>query len=153
MKRFSFRLEKLLRLRSQQTEQAKRALAAAMAAEEQSRQQMQQLHTQLNARLVEIRQKERAGLVAFDFATLRTHVRFLQGRFDQALEHLKAAEEFTAQKRLELIEARRRERALERLRERKLEVYTQELLKEEQKELDEFGDRQGLNDGVSPYEI
>lgn len=153
MKRFSFRLEKLLRLRSQQTEQVKRALAAAMAAEEQVRQQMQQLHTQLNARLVEIRQKERAGLTAFDFGIQRTHIRFLQGRFNQVLEKLKEAEEFTARVRQELMEARRRERALERLRERKLETYTHEILKEEQKELDEFGDRQGLNDGLSPYEI
>lgn len=145
MKRFQFRLERVLNLRKQQTDQARRALAAAIAEEDVARRAVETAHALLNARLVDIRHKERQGLTAYDFGLQRHHVRVLQTELATAETGLAEAQAFTQHKRLELLAARRAERALERLRERRLEGYVAESFREEQKELDQFGDRQGLN--------
>lgn len=145
MKRFQFRLERVLNLRQQQTDQVKRTLAVAMAEEDLARRAMETAHAVLNARLADIRHRERQGLTAYEFGLQRNHARVLQAELAVAETGLAEAQQFTQRRRLELLTARRAERALERLRERRLEGYVAESLREEQKELDEFGDRQGLN--------
>jgi len=145
MKRFQFRLEKVLSLRHQETDQAQRALGAAMAQEDLARRATDNAHAVLNARLVEIRHRERTGLTAFDFGLLRDHIQVLQQELQAAEDALELVRQLTERKRQELVAARQRERSLERLRERRLQGYTSDSVREEQKELDEFGDRQGLN--------
>lgn len=148
MKRFAFRLEKLLRLRSQQTDQAKRAFGVALAQEAEAERALLEARETLAARLAQVGQRERAGLSAFEFGNLRSYVKFLDRQVEEAAGRLATAREQTAVRRAQLLEARRRERALEKLKERRQEAYTLEALREEQKELDEFGDRQGLNAGL-----
>lgn len=150
MKRFAFRLEKLLRLRTQQTDQAKRTLAIASAEEAAAGRLLAGAQETLTARLAEVGQKERAGLSACEFASRRTYVKYLNRRVEEAQVALDGARERTAQRRQALLEARRRQRALEKLKERRREAYDLEALREEQKELDEFADRQGLNAGLPP---
>lgn len=145
MKRFKFSLEKVLRLRSQETEQAKRALGRAMEAEEAARQSVESIASALAERITQMQARERAGLSAAEFGVMRHFLLFLQRELDQARGVLEAAQQVTQQRRLELLEARRRERALEKLKEHRLEGYLLESLREEQKELDEYANRLGLN--------
>lgn len=153
MKRFEFRLQKVLNLRSQQTDQARRALALAIAMEAEAERALQRARNQLQHRLSDLHSRERTGLTGFEFGNLRTHIRLLQSGVAAAEADLARACELTARRRAELLEARRKERALEKLRERRLETYTQEALREEQKELDAFGDRLALNTEVTRSEI
>lgn len=153
MKRFQFRLQKVLSLRTQETDQARRALAVAIALEAEARRELQRASAALQSRLSQLQSQEFAGMSGFDFGNLRTHIRLLQSRVEAARAQLTALEERTALRRMGLLEARRKERALERLREKRLEAYTEESFKAEQKELDEFGDRLGLNTGLSRSEI
>lgn len=145
MKRFHFALEKVLRLRNQETEQAKRALARAIAEEAAAREAAEAARTVLAERTAEAGLREQAGLTAYEFGIFRTHLAHLQRQVAAAdLAVLDAAGQ-TQQRRLALLETRRRERAMEKLKERRLEQYQLEALREEQKELDEYGNRQGLN--------
>ena len=153
MKRFRFSLEKVLKLRTQEQEQAKRALAQAMAVEASARQALEDVRARLQQRASEAGALERAGLSVFEFANFRHYVAFLQGEEKRYAEELARAEQMTQKRRLALLEARRREKALEKLKERRLEQYQQESLRHEQKELDEYGNRQGLNRPPSEPDI
>lgn len=153
MKRFLFRLEKVLRLRQQETDQSRRALGQALAVEADARRAVDEAAAALQARLTEVRHKEHAGVTAFDFAALRTHVQYLQRGRDAAEAALAEAQALTHRRRDELLAARKKEKALEKLRERRLVQYTQEALAEEQKELDAYGDRKGLNTAASRSDI
>jgi flagellar FliJ protein len=153
VKRFRFSLEKVLRLRAQETEQAKRALAQAMGAEAAAAEALSEARETLQHRTAEATAQERAGLVAAEFGALRNYLIFLQRQVEAAEAALGAAKALTQQRRLELLRARRRERALEKLRERRFAQYQLEAMREEQKELDEYGSRQTLNNQASEPEI
>lgn len=153
MKRFRFSLERVLRLRSQETEQAKRALGAAIAAEEAARQVAEAARFALVQSTAGVHARERAGLTPFEFGSLRLHIVALQRRLEAAEAELTGAQALTRQRRQELMVARKKERALEKLRERRLEQHTLESLREEQKELDEYGKRLGLNGGRAATDI
>lgn len=153
MKRFRFSLEKVLRLRSQETEQAKRALGQAVAAEAAARSATDEVREALRLRTEEATVRERGGLTAFEFASFRTYVIFLQRQLEAAEAALAQAVALTRRRRLELLAVRRRERALEKLRERRLDQYRLESLREEQKELDEYGSRQTLNSQASEPDV
>ncbi|HWI62414.1 MAG TPA: flagellar export protein FliJ [Symbiobacteriaceae bacterium] len=153
MKRFRFSLEKVLRLRSQETEQAKRALGAALAAEAAARAAADEIRDALRQRTDEATVRERGGMTAFEFASMRTYVIFLQKQLEGALAALAEAMAVTQRRRLELLAVRRRERALEKLRERRVDQYRLESLQEEQKELDEYGSRQTLNSQASEPDV
>jgi flagellar FliJ protein len=145
VRRFRFSLEKVLRLRSQETEQAKRALGQAVTAEEAVRQAMEAAQALLRMRTDQAVARERLGFSAFEFSTLRTHLAYLNRCAGEAEEALARARAITQQRRLELLRARRQERVLEKLREHRLQQYNLEALREEQKEFDEYGSRQSLN--------
>ena len=153
MKRFRFSLEKVLRLRSQETEQAKRALAVALAHEARARQTAAEAHATLRDRTAEATARERAGLTAYEFGSLRTFLAHLHSEAVAADGAVVQAEERTQRQRMALLVARRRERAMEKLKERRLEQYQLEALREEQKELDEYGNRPGLNSSGSEPDI
>jgi len=153
MNRFEFRLEKLLNLRSQETDMARRALAAAISQAELAKRTQEDASASVAARMTDIAIKERAAMTAFDFASMRTHMRALQKDLDAAQIQLSQANSQTEERRGFLIEARRGERVLERLKEKRFDIHAHEVLLEEQKELDEFGDRLGLNDGLPGSEI
>ena len=153
MKRFRFSLEKVLRLRSQETEQAKRALGKALADEAAARSAAAEARLVLGQRTEEAATAERVGMTAFEFASLRTFLTFLQRQLEAAEAELNEAILITQRRRVELLAVRRREKALEKLRERRFEQYRQESLQEEQKELDEYGSRQTLNNQASEPDV
>jgi len=153
VKRFRFSLEKVLRLRSQETEQAKRALGAALAAEAAARAAAEEARQVLARRTEEAATAERTGMTAFEFASLRTYLTFLQRQLEAAGTALAGAIALTQRRRLELLAVRRREKALEKLRERRFDQYRLEGLQQEQKELDEYGSRQTLNSQASEPDV
>lgn len=153
MKRFRFSLERVLRLRGQETEQAKRALGVALAAEASARAAAAEARGELLRRTDEAEQRERQGLTAHEFASLRTYLTYLQRQLEAAEVRLAEAAHETQRRRLALLGARRKERALEKLREHRLEQYQLESLQQEQKELDEYGGRQTLNSQATEPDV
>ena len=145
MKRFYFPLEKVLRLRTQQTDQAKRTLSHSRAVEAEARRIWEESRCQLLDRTLAAQEREQQRMTAFDFGATRGYLSLLQRAFAIASARLAEAEAQTAAGREALLDARRREKVLEKLREARQSVYDLDSLREAQKELDEFGKRSVLN--------
>jgi flagellar FliJ protein len=137
MKRFQFKLDPALRLRSQAEEQAQVELAEKLRLAGMEERRLEELRQELRTH-----RSYRAGLQrgAFDPTVLLQADRYgdaleaaavtQQARVTQAAAAVEASREALRQRRME-------REALERLRERRLEEYRREALRVEQQGLDE----------------
>jgi flagellar protein FliJ len=136
VKRFNFPLERVLRLRHQETEMSRIDLAGALQRHAEAGERlrsMARLLAETTERTVAHRQ-----LSAADFAQGRRHVNALF-RQREKLEHsLAEAKDEVDRKRRDLVERRRLEQVLEKLRERRLQTWRDELSREGQNVLDEI---------------
>lgn len=138
MRRFRFRLERLLglrRLRTQLQQQQVAALRLRLLEAEERLHEAQDAYRQTSDSLC---QREVAGTTA----TLLQHGRLHLGRLAEAVAmqegQVKAARTALLQAQADLAAARQAERALERLRERRWQQHQQEGIKHEQAQLDEI---------------
>lgn len=144
MRRFRFRLERLLALRHQQVTAVQRRLAADLAQQAAAEQRLDGL------RLEHARQLQRLPAIvgAADLAQARGWLSELGRQLQVGQADLVAAQTQVARRRQELAAARQRERVLELLRDRRHAEHQQQLQREEQAELDEIGVRAtGLTSG------
>ncbi len=134
MKKFKFSLEKVLSLREFEENQAQIELAKAIS-----------VVTELNNKLKFIA-KERvknndARSNSTDLSYLMSIENYIEGLDYQKeilLEELAQAELILEEKRQIMIEAMKKRKALEKLKEKQLQEYKKEILKEEEKVLDEI---------------
>lgn len=139
MRRFLFSLERLLRLRTQLVEQAKRSLAYALAMEEQAERESREAQECWRYGVMESGRLEADGLRVYSFGSGRAYLRRLQREAHAASVRLRASQDETGRRREALLAARLEQRVLERLRAQRLTDHTALALGEEQKELDQFG--------------
>lgn len=139
MRRFRFSLQRLLQLRTQLVEQAKRTLAYALAMEERADRESREAQERLRCGVLEASRLESDGLWAYGFGSGRAYLGRLQREALAASTRLKAAQAETGRRREALLAAHLQQRVLERLREQRLVEHTATALGEEQKELDQFG--------------
>lgn len=136
MKRFTFSLDRLLRLRHQETEQSKLQLARSVRFQAEADEHLRQ------ATVVLGEQTSRAAHVgvftAGDFVQQRRHVQLLQRNADEAESAVAEAAEALAASRRQLVEQRQKEEILTKLRERRYELYKANSAREEQDTLDEI---------------
>jgi flagellar FliJ protein len=140
MKKFTFRLETLLRLRRQAEDECREALAAAVEAARQALETVRQLkaeHEALEQAWAEAEQK--AGMNVETFRDFEAYRAVLQRRLNTAKTKLAQAREHERNCRLRLQEAAKKRRILEKLRERHVQRHVAAVLKEEQDQLDEHG--------------
>lgn len=135
---FRFRLDKVLRLRHQEVEAARRELRAAQAAEQAAAGALAEIQAQMQARVTGAVTREARGLTALDFTAHRRHLAYLQQQADQAQQTLDAARVETARRRQALVALRRRERVLERLRDLRLAQHAEAVVRQDQGFLDEL---------------
>lgn len=141
MKRFSFRMDRLLHVRSSAEQQQARQLGEALRAEETERGELE------TAEATRERAKEqlqhltpnvrRAGVLV----SLERTVDALESRADAARAALNEATARVETQRECYRHARQERRALERLRERQYERWAVESAREEQMEIDEVAAR------------
>lgn len=137
MKRFRFRLEKVLHYRSQQEEEAKRALRLAIQRRVQLEHQMEGLRGTM---------QEAASALLTDLAQIQHRETFLLAcqeqlqRLQDALPLLQSEEEKAHQYYLQTHQARE---TLSRLKTRAYELHRLEAETEQQKLLDEWSQQRG----------
>jgi flagellar export protein FliJ len=138
VKKFRFRLQRILSLKSVLRKQAQKALARAENNRKKEQDLLDQLHSEMNLRL---KLERESRLKKLNVRHLEIAQRYL-GQLIFLIGHqtrvVAEAEKVVALKRKKLIESKREERKYERLKEIRREDYTQELENLLQKETDEF---------------
>ncbi len=140
MKKFTFRLETLLRLRRQAEDECREALAAAVEAVRQAHETVRQLEAEREALERAWAEAERTSGTSVE--TLRDFEAYravLQRRLNAAHAKLAQTCEHEALCRTRLQDASKKRRILEKLRERHARRHADALFMEEQGQLDEHG--------------
>ena len=138
MKKFSFSLERILKLRQQTEDERRRALGEVERRIYAERSQLQSLEGQRRAEQSAIRDVESGGpLDVRRVLNGRAYQAGLQARIARSLEALRALAVERQNRMNDYIEARKQRRVLEKLRERKHRQWRDETEREERMELDE----------------
>lgn len=137
MNRFRFRLDSVLRVREAEETKKKREFGAVLRQVKNAEARLKEILDEIEAndRLVEDRGRGTAK--AADLKSLSDYSRALERRKEAQKKVIERTEEALCIKREELVEATRRKKTIERLRERALIEYEQAVRKEEQALIDE----------------
>ena len=138
MKKFSFRLEKVLSLRAFKEKEAKVELGRAVAEVESIQQQLEQV-----ARERFEQNKARSGNSNIhDLQIIEHYINRLDLRKEELLEELVQAQLIVEEKRRILNEAMKETKVLSKLKEKKQAVHRKEVLLDAEKTLDDIANRQ-----------
>lgn len=147
MRRFEFSLQKVLDYRQRREEQAIRAFMEAQAQLLHEQAVLHKLIVEREGCLRRSRRQQRLTVELLDVE--QTYLSALEERIETQRERVAEAEKVAEEKREALIEAQRERKALERLREKHYEQWRQEILRTEQKVLDDLATvRAVLSPGV-----
>jgi flagellar FliJ protein len=140
-KKFTFRLQPILDIRLTEVNNAKNAFGKAMQARVAKEEEIAQAEDHIRSLMRQAGDAQHGMTSAQALEAQWYHVRAQKHDVKQmlgALDKLRAEEE---QKRILLAEAVQRQKALERLKEKRVEEYTQDTLREEQQFLDELAQK------------
>ncbi|MFZ5826784.1 MAG: flagellar export protein FliJ [Bacillota bacterium] len=138
MKPFRFRLEKLLNVRQQQSKMAQNALALARVRTRQATAFLESARAERIASEERLLKRRTTRMTALEFRlAAQLHDAIIE-REKQARQSLETALAEEARRREELMEAERREKTLDRLKERQAAAHRIEMEAWEQAQLDEM---------------
>jgi flagellar FliJ protein len=138
--KFRFRLETVLKLRKQEQETHRRAVAEAIRAVGQAEERVGQLSQELKSAFDQRRETQRVSRI--DVSSLRGHQIYqgwLQRRILESGIELGERQRMLAERRARLADASKRLKVIEKLRERQLARHELKLRREEQAGQDEIG--------------
>jgi flagellar protein FliJ len=138
MPRFKFQLEGVLRQRKQLERQRQRELAVVQAEMNQLTAQLKELETGTQAATQDLRSNRLTGVL--DMSFIAAHRRFMLGVQRQGMalvQKMALVQQKIDAARLQLFEAAKGRKIIEKLREKQLERWKQEIGKKELAELDE----------------
>lgn len=138
MKRFAFRLERLLRLRAREESDKARRLGQALSREEEARRAREAAADHLDRCSMQAGAAEGTVATAGVLRNLGMAVDAAVRLARQAAESHMETEEAVREVQEEYVEARREKRVIERLREREGKDWEEEHSREEQKDFDEI---------------
>ncbi len=138
MKRFTFRLETLLRHRRNLEEKERNELYRLRALYQNEANNLQNLHTKQLATLRELAEKRSASADHAEIGWFYTYLDRLRFEMDQVRQRLLQIDKQIQRQKIVVIEATKRKKVLDTLKAKKQRQYTSELEKEEQKAIDEI---------------
>lgn len=146
MKRFQFRLQKLLDIREKKELDIKNELAAIISRQNIEKMRQEQLRSNIAKQEKIIHAKLRSGgYTAFEALTFERFIDISHRAIDLAEQKIQAMEPEIYKVRVRLIEASREKKVVEKLKERKLEDYNYHLNWEISKENDDINQKIYLN--------
>jgi flagellar FliJ protein len=137
MKKFNFRLQRVLEIKELREEQAERRLAQAQQARTLHREVLNKAESAVSSQQSEIRKTISTRFMAGDALLNHRYGIKLQRAAAEASRKLTLAEERVSDRRKELIAVSRERQSLDSLRERRLEEYILDSSRLEQNERDE----------------
>jgi flagellar FliJ protein len=133
MKRFAFRLQRVLDIRSRIRDERRQELGARQA----ELQREEALLAELEAELLLARIEEGGTYSASELQMVGAYAIRLRSQIERQLVRIEGAKQAVEEARARYIEATKDTQVLEKLREKRREEYTQEVLLEEGRNLDE----------------
>jgi flagellar export protein FliJ len=137
MKRFSFRLERVLQLREAAEREQGRALARALREEEERRAQAEASETRLAAARAQCLETPRELLQAGTLQNLELAIEALSSELRTLAQHHEASLQRVEAERHQFEQARMARRVIERLREQRRQTWGDDLSRHEQGVSDE----------------
>lgn len=138
MQRFHFALERVWRVRQRRVQLAQAALAGAQAGRAAAVEQWHAASQQYAEAAAAVCAGEAAGVTGAVFLSGRLQLRHLQRRVEQAAQAVQLQTRAVTDCQQRVLDERRAEKALAKLHERRWAAYQAELLRSEQRELDEI---------------
>lgn len=153
MAKFKFNLEGVLRQRTQVERDRQRILAEKQAILTQLTEELRQLDALVQTSVADVRQNRLTG--PLDLGFLAAHRRYTLAMHRRAIEQARrivTAQQSVEQARLELAEAAKQKKVIEKLKEKRFSQWRLEQTQKEMAELDEIGmqiayDNAGSNAG------
>lgn len=139
MKKFEFKLQKLLDLREMQEEQVKNELAKLVSIQNQERVKQQEFNQRIHENYEQLSRKMREGDFSYqDAMRCERFVDVARRAIKNSQDAIEQMEPEVQKVRERLIEASRERKMVEKLKERKWEEYLYEYNKEMAKEIDDM---------------
>ena len=146
MKKFQFSLDTVLQYKQQRLDALKAEHAAAVQRvrhQEAAVADAEARYARLNE---EYREKKAEGLLVAEAMTYETGLQVIENEIRREQERLRELQRQAETKRAEMVEARQETASIEKLREKKLDLYHKELQKSEERFIDDLvGARQGAS--------
>ena len=142
MKRFRFPLSGVQRVREEETKQEQRKLARHHRAESQARENLEDAMNEEGKGMETARDQLRSRNNAWEVHQGRLHLEELRSQRETAAERVTETAQLTERAREGFQAAERREKILDRLRNRRYSEFVTFVLRDEQKEMDEAAAQQ-----------
>ena len=141
MKKFRFKLETLLSVTRRKKEDAERRFAEATRALEEARAKLTEYLQDMQKVQAEYAEQTKAGkrISVGRVMTFTSYVNWKRQQIEQQQQVILEAQNMRQQRLKELLEMMSKLKAIEQLKEKRLQQYKDELLFEENKMLDEIG--------------
>ncbi len=142
MKKFNFRLQKLLDIRERKEREIQYELSKVMARQNQERQKQEELRSSIAEEQRRFSEKLRKGKFSSHEAIMfEKYVDISLRAIETAQKRIEAMEPEILEIRGRLVEASKQKKVVERLKERKFEEYTYEVNREIAKESDDINQK------------
>lgn len=128
---FKFRLEKVLDMRIQKEQRLQQRFQELLAMAELERQKLAALEERQQQYREELSQKQRGSVEVNEVMNYLSYLELLAEAIIQQTEILREAEERAEEARLDLVQASQEKKAVEKLKEKQLEEFNKEQLREE----------------------
>jgi len=139
MQSFTFRLETLLKFRKMQKEQAQIAFWQATNQFQVEKQKLVELEIKLSQNIEQLRNYQQDALTIETLRAYQYYFEKIKYEIAKQNESVLASDEKRKECLRNLEEAVKKHKIVEKFREKKLQHYQDEMIKEEQKMLDEIG--------------
>lgn len=139
MLRFRFRLEALLKYRKLQTNQAQAKLGQAITEWQNQLAVLNTLYEQAEQLADHLREIQQTAITVDELIACHEYGQFLKSSIKQQKEAVHKAEQYCEICREQLSEALKRQKLVEKIKEKRWNQFSEEMLRQEQKELDEIG--------------
>ena len=138
MKKFKFSLEMVLNYKQQVLESLQGEHAAALSRLREQEQLLERMWREYRAYNEEYCEKKAAGMTISEAMSYQNGLRVLEQRIQRETDRLEELRKDEERKRERVVEARKETASIEKLREKKLQVYQKAVAKSEELFIEEF---------------
>ncbi|GIX40508.1 MAG: hypothetical protein KatS3mg129_0241 [Leptospiraceae bacterium] len=150
-KKFKFSLEALLRLRTLEEEQAMQELGSIMQKINQAKEKVKELEIQYTQEVKKFSEYTKQGSYSFYYQSFERFLNRLENLKKQTEVYIESLQPELEEKRKKLVEARKKKKIIELLKEKEWQQYNKKRKKQETQELFELNQKNKLKEKEYEY--